>query len=75
MYHSHNSKLASALHSKLGSYFTTLVHFSQEEWLQFTLVDCPGHASLIKTVLGGAQIIDMMMLVVDITKGMQTQVC
>ncbi|ESN95480.1 hypothetical protein HELRODRAFT_102529 [Helobdella robusta] len=43
------------------------------EKLQFTLVDCPGHASLIKTIIGGAQIVDMMMLVVDITKGMQTQ--
>ena len=41
--------------------------------LQFTLVDCPGHASLIKTIIGGAQIIDMMMLIVDVTKGMQTQ--
>lgn len=41
--------------------------------LQFTLVDCPGHASLIRTIIGGAQIIDAMMLVVDITKGIQTQ--
>lgn len=41
--------------------------------VQFTLVDCPGHASLIRTVLGGAQIIDMMVLVVDVTKGMQAQ--
>jgi len=41
--------------------------------LQFTLVDCPGHASLIRTIIGGAQIIDMMILVVDVTKGMQTQ--
>lgn len=41
--------------------------------VQFTLVDCPGHASLIRTVIGGAQIIDMMLLVVDATKGMQTQ--
>ncbi len=40
---------------------------------QFTLVDCPGHASLIKTVLGGASIIDMMILVVDANKGVQTQ--
>ena len=39
--------------------------------LQVTLVDCPGHATLIRTVIGGAQIIDMMMLVVDITKGIQ----
>uniref|UniRef100_UPI00358F7958 selenocysteine-specific elongation factor isoform X2 n=1 Tax=Myxine glutinosa TaxID=7769 RepID=UPI00358F7958 len=29
--------------------------------LQFTLVDCPGHASLIRTIIG------------DVTKGMQTQ--
>ncbi|XP_065844558.1 selenocysteine-specific elongation factor-like [Oscarella lobularis] len=41
--------------------------------LQFTLVDCPGHASLIRTIIGGAQIIDMMMLVVDAIKGVQTQ--
>eukprot|EP00912_Choanoflagellata_sp_UC4_P002142 UC4_evm2s1358 len=33
------------------------------EQLQFTLVDCPGHASLIKTIIGGSQIIDLMMLV------------
>lgn len=41
--------------------------------LQFTLVDCPGHASLIRTIIGGAQIIDMMVLVIDINKGIQTQ--
>lgn len=41
--------------------------------LQYTLVDCPGHASLIRTIIGGAQIIDLMMLVIDITKGIQTQ--
>lgn len=41
--------------------------------LQVTLVDCPGHASLIRTIIGGSQIIDLMMLVVDVTKGMQTQ--
>jgi selenocysteine-specific elongation factor len=37
------------------------------------LVDCPGHASLIRTIIGGAQIIDLMFLVVDINKGIQTQ--
>jgi hypothetical protein len=37
--------------------------------LQFTLVDCPGHASLIRTIIGGVQIIDMVLLVIDITKG------
>lgn len=43
------------------------------EKLQYTLVDCPGHASLLKTIIGGAQIIDMMLLVIDATKGIQTQ--
>ena len=41
--------------------------------LQVTLVDCPGHASLIRTIIGGAQIIDLMLLVVDAVKGVQTQ--
>ncbi len=41
--------------------------------VQYTLVDCPGHASLIKTIIGGAQIIDLMVLVVDAAKGIQTQ--
>jgi selenocysteine-specific elongation factor len=41
--------------------------------IQFTLVDCPGHASLIKTIINGAQIIDRMLLVVDVTKGIQMQ--
>lgn len=44
-----------------------------QKYLQFTLVDCPGHASLLKTVIGGAQIIDLMFLVIDINKGIQTQ--
>jgi len=43
------------------------------EAVQVTLVDCPGHASLIRTIIGGAQIIDVMLLVVDATKGIQTQ--
>ena len=43
------------------------------DMLQITLVDCPGHASLIKTIIGGAQIIDMIVLVVDVNKGLQTQ--
>ena len=45
----------------------------KEKYLQFTLVDCPGHASLIRTIIGGAQIIDLMFLVIDINKGIQTQ--
>ena len=42
------------------------------EYLQFTLVDCPGHASLMKTIIGGASIIDFMILVIDATKLIQT---
>lgn len=49
-----------------------LQHLPYDE-LQFTLVDCPGHASLIRTIIGGAQIIDMMVLVIDVTKGFQAQ--
>lgn len=37
--------------------------------MQITLVDCPGHASLIRTVIGGAQIIDLVLLVIDAQKG------
>jgi len=50
-------------------------HFKELPYdkLQFTLVDCPGHASLIRTIIGGAQIIDMMLLVIDVVKGVQTQ--
>ncbi|XP_046345447.1 selenocysteine-specific elongation factor-like isoform X1 [Haliotis rufescens] len=47
--------------------------FGGHDRVQYTLVDCPGHASLIRTIIGGAQIIDMMLLVVDVVKGMQTQ--
>jgi len=38
-----------------------------------TLVDCPGHASLIRTIIGGAQIVDLAILVIDAIKGIQTQ--
>ena len=30
----------------------------EKKKLQVTLVDCPGHASLIRTIIGGAQIIE-----------------
>jgi selenocysteine-specific elongation factor len=46
-----------------------------KEFLQFTLVDCPGHASLIRTIIGGAKIIDMMILVIDVNKGMYIYTC
>ncbi|KAI9034129.1 eukaryotic elongation factor [Hyaloraphidium curvatum] len=41
--------------------------------LQVTLVDCPGHAAFVRTVIGGSQIIDLMLLVIDAGKGIQTQ--
>lgn len=46
---------------------------SKYKHIQYTLVDCPGHASLIRTILGGAQIIDMLIIVIDCLKGIQTQ--
>lgn len=52
---------------------TTEIANSGYTGIQVTLVDCPGHASLIKTVIGGAHIIDAMILVVDVTKGIQPQ--
>ena len=48
-------------------------HPGRYDALQLTFVDCPGHASLIKTVIGGAHIIDMMILVVNVVKGFQAQ--
>ena len=47
--------------------------FPHCQQLQITLVDCPGHASLIRTIIGGAQIIDVVLLVVDAFKGWQAQ--
>lgn len=38
-----------------------------------TLVDCPGHSSLIRTVIGGIQIIDGIILVIDASVGLQHQ--
>ena len=49
------------------------IEFQGVDKLQYTLVDCPGHASLIRTIIAGAQIIDRMILVIDITKGIQAQ--
>jgi selenocysteine-specific elongation factor len=40
---------------------------------QITLVDCPGHSSLIRTVLAGSRIIDIALLVVDAVKGFEPQ--
>lgn len=41
--------------------------------LIFTFVDCPGHNSLIRTIIGGNLIIDLSILVVDIQKGFEAQ--
>lgn len=41
--------------------------------IQFTMVDCPGHAAFIKSVIAGASIIDFMILIVDSKKGIQVQ--
>ncbi|VDL95014.1 unnamed protein product [Schistocephalus solidus] len=55
------------------SSFTLSSPESPVDALQITLVDCPGHASLIRTIICGSHIIDMMLLVVDVNKGFQTQ--
>uniref|UniRef100_T1KTL5 Tr-type G domain-containing protein n=1 Tax=Tetranychus urticae TaxID=32264 RepID=T1KTL5_TETUR len=37
------------------------------------VVEMKCNASLIKTIISGTQIIDLMLLVIDVTKGLQTQ--
>ena len=59
----------SAFISELPSHITS----TKYKHIQYTLVDCPGHASLIRTILGGAQIIDMLVVVIDCLKGIQAQ--
>ena len=46
---------------------------STEKTCLVTLVDCPGHASLLRTIIGGVGIVDMVLLTIDVTKGIQTQ--
>lgn len=53
--------------------FSSFVLMYTQPSLQVTLVDCPGHASLFRTILGGVAIIDAVLLVVDCRKGMQPQ--
>ena len=36
------------------------VSSAEISYIQYTLVDCPGHASLIRTIISGAQIMDLM---------------
>lgn len=36
-------------------------------------VDCPGHATFIKVIMGAAHIVDRLILVIDATKGIQNQ--
>ncbi|KAE9319829.1 Selenocysteine-specific elongation factor [Phytophthora fragariae] len=53
--------------------FSSFVLMGTHPSLQVTLVDCPGHASLFRTILGGVAIIDAVLLVVDCRKGLQPQ--
>jgi selenocysteine-specific elongation factor len=41
--------------------------------VQCTLVDCPGHAKLLKTVITGSAIMDAALVIVDVTTGIQVQ--
>ena len=61
------------LEEQIGSVYSDSSCKYNHEKVQVTLVDCPGHASLIRTVIAAAQIIDLMILVVDVLKGIQTQ--
>ena len=57
----------------LKKYYPNNTILNKSEFIQITIVDCPGHASLIKTVIAGSSIIDTMILVIDAIKGIQTQ--
>ena len=46
--------------------------FALMKWV-ITLVDCPGHASLFRTVIGAGQLLDGVILVIDAVHGIQTQ--
>ncbi|CRG93355.1 selenocysteine-specific elongation factor selB, putative [Plasmodium gallinaceum] len=48
-------------------------NFQNEEIIQICLVDCPGHHSLLKCIVMGAEITDMIFLVIDVNKGIQKQ--
>lgn len=61
----------SALMTALPSRLSAADH--SFESLQMTFVDCPGHATLIRTIIAGAAIIDVVLLVIDVCKGIQTQ--
>ena len=45
--------------NKASTHFKQALGDTCPDDIQFCLVDCPVHASLIRTVIGGAQIIDM----------------
>ena len=44
-----------------------------KDYFEIVVIDCPGHASLIKAVIMAANIIDLLILVVDGVKGVQSQ--
>lgn len=46
---------------------------SFSDFAECTLVDCPGHASLLRTVIGGVHLIDAIILVIDAIKGIELQ--
>ena len=43
------------------------------KYIQYTLVDCPEHVSLIGRILGGAQKVEMLLIVLDCLKGIEAQ--
>jgi selenocysteine-specific elongation factor len=69
----HTTQGFSSFTMPLPERFHALPAAAGVESVQVTLVDCPGHASLIRTIIGGAHIIDVVVLVVDVTRGIQAQ--
>eukprot|EP00792_Barthelona_sp_PAP020_P005583 TRINITY_DN2714_c0_g1_i1.p1 TRINITY_DN2714_c0_g1~~TRINITY_DN2714_c0_g1_i1.p1 ORF type:complete len:513 (+),score=138.42 TRINITY_DN2714_c0_g1_i1:62-1600(+) len=45
----------------------------EEEEVQVTVVDCPGHENFIHTIISGSAIIDLVLLVIDVSEGVKPQ--
>ncbi|KYO03744.1 selenocysteine-specific elongation factor selB- like protein [Plasmodium gaboni] len=68
-----NEEHKNSQNTNLTYHHTNNIYFYDEEIIQICLVDCPGHYSLLKTIIMGSEITDIILLVIDINKGIQKQ--
>ncbi|VWU49117.1 selenocysteine-specific elongation factor selB homologue, putative [Hepatocystis sp. ex Piliocolobus tephrosceles] len=62
-----------SINTKNGKDILNIQEEQKYEVIQVCLVDCPGHQSLLKCIIMGAEITDLIFLVIDINKGIQKQ--